>query len=285
MPEWLMGISGLRKEIAALAKGHVLEVAIGTGRNFAYYDWTEVSSEEDEAGRQDREKKRVKKMLELHRRRIKDGDKADGFDTEKAKLPGNLDGEVLSFTGVDISGDMMSVARSKIRDSVPGLRKLMRRRRAEPMPDGPGVVVDVLDSRVRLHIADAEQPFPPPPILHGTTPSTKYDTIIQSFGLCSVSDPSKVLSNMAAMVQPGSGRIILLEHGRGWFNWVNGLLDQYADRHFQRYGCWWNRDIEAIIREAAKNVPGLEVVSIGRPLLLQAGTTLVIELRVKSASR
>jgi len=273
VPEWLMGITGLRKQLAANARGHVLEVAVGTGRNLAYYDWTgvEAANEERLAGESE-------------------GKSGGGTAKAKDSVKGSANysgAELLSFTGVDISADMMSVARARIRDAVPILKKLMRRRRAEPMPEAGGTVVDILDSRVRLCIADAEAVLPAPPVVDAkqrdAIPAAKYDTIIQTFGLCSVSDPAKLLSNMASMVQPGSGRIILLEHGRGWYDWVNGLLDRYADPHYQRYGCWWNRDLESIVREAAQKVPGLEVAKLERPLFLQAGTTLLIELRVKSA--
>jgi methyltransferase OMS1 len=113
-------------------------------------------------------------------------------------------------------------------------------------------------------------------------PPTKYDTIIQTFGLCSVADPGTLLANMAAKLQPDSGRIILLEHGRGYYDWLNKRLDNSAPKHFQKFGCWWNRDIEQIVQEAAQKVPGLEVVELKRPLWFQFGTTLLIELRVKS---
>lgn len=286
VPEFLGGIRGLRKEMGKWARGRVLEVAVGTGRNLGWYDWTEVvdgvvpvddaEKTKMEKERARREEKRVKKV-----ERMKKG-KMHEVDDETAKMPGRFDGEMLSYTGVDISADMMGVARARLRDTVPGLKKLMRRKRAEPMPE-TGVVVDVLDGRVRLCIADAEQPLPPPPSTTAAPPDTeagKYDTILQSFGLCSVSDPVKLVTNLASVVQPGTGRIFLLEHGRGWFEFLNGWMDKTAEGHFKKHGCWWNRDIEGIVREAEKTVPGLEVVHLGRPLLRQFGTTFVIELKV-----
>ncbi|OIW25040.1 hypothetical protein CONLIGDRAFT_636172 [Coniochaeta ligniaria NRRL 30616] len=284
VPEFLGGIKKLRKEMGRWARGRVLEVAVGTGRNLGWYDWTEVvdgvipvdDAEKVRKEKERREEKRLKKV-----ERMKKGGK-NPVDVDKAKLPGRFDGEMLSYTGVDISADMMGVARARLRDTVPGLRQLLRRKRVEPMPES-GVVVDVLDSRVRLFIADAEQPLPPPAPKTAAPPDTeagKYDTIFQSFGLCSVSDPVKLVTNMASVLQPGTGRIYLLEHGRGWFEFLNRLLDETAEGHFQKHGCWWNRDIEGIVREAAQTVPGLEVVHLGRPLLRQFGTTLVIELRL-----
>jgi methyltransferase OMS1 len=210
---------------------------------------------------------------------------------------GSAEGEVLSFTGVDVSGEMLGVARDRIREAVPGLKRIMRKRRVEEMPRLlPGVegvaeeglpVVDALEGRVRLVLGDAVRGLPPPPSFpegkegEGTAPA-KYDTIVQTFGLCSVADPGRLLANMAARVQPDTGRIILLEHGRGLWDWMNNRLDKSAPKHFQKFGCWWNRDIEKLVREAEQTVPGLEVVKLERPLWFQWGTTMLIELKVKS---
>lgn len=254
-PEWWMGITGLREDLAALARGHVLEVAVGTGRNLVYYDWSGVVASVEGGG-------------------------ADDSKTRKQE-----EERLRSFTGVDISGDMMGVARDRLREAVPGLKKVMRRRRAEPFPDKGGPVVEMLDGRVRLVIGDAQEELPAPAETIKDAKG-KYDTVIQTFGLCSVGDPAKLLGNMASAVKPDTGRIILLEHGRGWWDWVNNLLDRFAAAHFQKYGCWWNRDIERLVRDAAATVPGLEVMRAERPLLLQFGTTMFFELRVKSeASR
>lgn len=237
-PEWYLGIPKLREQLAKQAVGHVLEVAVGTGRNLEFYGWEGVVSASDE----------------------------DGVGERMA-----------SFTGVDISGDMLAVARDRLREAVPGLTKLMRHRRAEPMPEVDGAtVVDVLGGKVRLMMGDAERQLPPSQREDG-----KYDTVVQTFGLCSVADPARLLSNAAHAVKPDTGRIVLLEHGRGWFEWMNRMLDRFAGKHFAKYGCWWNRDIERLVREAEKTVPGLEVVSIARPWK-QAGTTLYIELKVNS---
>jgi methyltransferase OMS1 len=136
-------------------------------------------------------------------------------------------------------------------------------------------------------LGDAVSGLPSPPAIKGgpdgreeRAAPAKYDTIIQTFGLCSVADPEKLLVNMAAKLQPDTGRIILLEHGRGDREWMNKRLDKSAPEHFAKFGCWWNRDIEQLVREAAQKVPGLEVVKLERPLWFQWGTTLLIELRV-----
>ncbi|KAM7192512.1 hypothetical protein V8F20_008848 [Naviculisporaceae sp. PSN 640] len=287
LPERLSGVRRLRKNLAARAKGHVLEVSIGTGRNLSFYDWTDLVADYLSSPEATAERQRAH-MDRLIWETSADGSSKKINSAPERKAIGSLEGEILSFTGLDISPDMLSIARSRVRENVPGLEQIMHKRRREPMPrnvsEGEGaVVVDVLDSKVRLFMGDA-QSFLPPPLNTAATSTElkKYDTILQTFGLCSVADPSKLLSNMASVIKPDTGRIILLEHGRGLYDWINSKLDQFALPHFRRYGCWWNRDIEAIVRDAAKRVPGLEVVGVERPFMTHFGTTLVIELRVRS---
>lgn len=64
------------------------------------------------------------------------------------------------------------------------------------------------------------------------------------------------------------GQILLLEHGRSHYDWLNAILDKNSHRHTARWGCIWNRDIEQLVLDA-----GLEVRSISR---WHFGTTYVI---------
>ena len=143
--------------------------------------------------------------------------------------------------------------------------------------------ISLANNRIRLLKADAQTSLPPPP----SSPSDpnarpeKYDTVIQTFGLCSVRDPVLLLSKMASVVKPETGRIILLEHGRSWYELVNGLLDRSARQHFERFGCWWNRDIELVVRAAERAVPGLEVLRLERPGWVTLGTHVLVEMRVR----
>ncbi|KAK4229455.1 S-adenosyl-L-methionine-dependent methyltransferase [Podospora fimiseda] len=271
LPERLGGITSLRRQLASEARGHVLEIAIGTGRNLPYYDWTEVVSPSSHLS----DGERVKKVLNWPQRKY--GTQISDLEKEH----GGLEGEVISYTGVDISPDMLLLARDRVRLNVPGLAKIMRKRRAEPMPEEkPATVVSAVEDRVKLVLSDAEKlPIPPPP---STLESEKYDTILQTFGLCSVEDPKRLLKNMLKAVKPGTGKILLLEHGRGWFDWMNGLLDKWAPAHHAKYGCWWNRDIEGIVREVEGEMGGkVEIKRLKRPAWRQFGTVMLVELRVK----
>lgn len=75
----------------------------------------------------------------------------------------------------------------------------------------------------------------------------KYDTIIDTFGMCAFEDPSKVINNLSYLLKD-DGKIILLEHGRSLnHNWINKILDNRAEKRLKEWGCRWNLDIENII--------------------------------------
>lgn len=314
--EGRVGIKNLRKLMGGLARGHVLEVAVGTGRNVQFIDWDEIRTTappvmgEDGVGRQ----VLSESELESSRRRRRHEMKKKGLALPEDEAP-----EVLSYTGVDVSMDVLEVAWQKLKKAVPELVPKRRRSSPEeqnqeaatatatqqqakrtpptpivgpnPQPNTPDQVLaaNIGHGRIRLYKNDATQTLPPPPALTSHdgarthAPPRYYDTILQEFGLCSVGSPQRLLATMATALRPGSGRIYLLEHGRsGSHAWLDALLDRFAPSHFRRYGCWWNRDIEALVRKAERDVPGLEVVRIERPLpWRQGGTLLLVELRVR----
>lgn len=82
----------------------------------------------------------------------------------------------------------------------------------------------------------------------------KYDTIIEAFGICSHEDPVKALRNFGALLKPG-GRIYLLEHGRGDYDFVNNILDARSEKRLKTWGCRWNLDLGEILDDS-----GLEIV-------------------------
>jgi methyltransferase OMS1 len=80
---------------------------------------------------------------------------------------------------------------------------------------------------------------------------------------------------MARVCKPG-GRILLLQHGKAKASWLNRVLDDGAREHHSKWGCWWNRDIEQIVRQA-----GLEVDSMSR---WHFGTTYLLVARPTAAA-
>ena len=156
-------------------------------------------------------------------------------------------GEVVtSFTAIDKSPQMLAIARTKFATEHPAIEG------------------------VRWVVQDASTPLPPAPS------GGKYDTILQTMGLCSTPNPASLIRNLGAHLAP-NGRILLLEHGRSEWGFVNTILDSLAPRHAEKFGCWWNRDIGAIVRES-----GLEVVEVRRR---NWGTTWWVELRLPEGGK
>jgi methyltransferase OMS1 len=133
---------------------------------------------------------------------------------------------------------------------------------------------------VRFATASALEEMPLAP----TTPApSKYDTVIQTMGLCSTDKPVELLANMAKYLNRDNpdARILLLEHGRSYRDWMNNILDKSAEKHAEIHGCWFNRDIGKIVEEAAERA-GLEIVVEKR---WHVGTTLFFELKSKAVTK
>lgn len=77
----------------------------------------------------------------------------------------------------------------------------------------------------------------------------KFDTIYETFGLCSHEDPDAALQQMAAVLKPG-GRLVLLEHGRGTYESMNERMDKRAKQRAEEWGCRWNLDIRKIVTDS-----------------------------------
>jgi methyltransferase OMS1 len=197
MAEMLLFLNSRRKAITQRAKGHVLEVAVGTGRNIPYYP-------------------------------------TKNCDT---------------VTLLDQSAPMLAVAKRKWKDQQPEYFH-----------------------RVFFKHQSALDPITPP---HDAQDG--YDTVIQTMGLCSTPEPEKLLRNLEAATKEDGGQILLLEHGKSHYEWLNKLLDKTAPAHANEHGCWWNKDIGKIVEDS-----GLTVVDIKR---YNFGTTWWLELKPRKGMR
>ncbi|KAF2852394.1 S-adenosyl-L-methionine-dependent methyltransferase [Plenodomus tracheiphilus IPT5] len=196
LTETTMLLNWRRKKLTQMAKGHVLEVAVGTGRNIPYYNTKQCAT----------------------------------------------------VTLLDSSGPMLEVAKRKWNDTH-----------------------KEYFSRVFFKQQSAIDPIIPPwDVQQG------YDTVIQTMGLCSTPEPVKLLQNLEASTNE-DGQILLLEHGKSHYNWLNNILDKTAPAHANEHGCWWNKDIGKIVEES-----GLEVVNLRR---YNFGTTWWLELKPRKGLR
>lgn len=114
-------------------------------------------------------------------------------------------------------------------------------------------------------------------------PTKYYDTVIDTYGMCSFEDPEMVLREMVKVCKP-NGRIILLEHGkaeenRAWIPFIRTRINHYLDRRAperaQRWGCWWNRDIDSIVNKCQ------DVLEVEERKYYQLGTCYLIVARPK----
>ncbi|KAL0095536.1 S-adenosyl-L-methionine-dependent methyltransferase [Phycomyces blakesleeanus] len=191
--ERVMGIGLLRRWLVSQAKGDVLEVSTGTGRNFSYYKPESITS----ATFTDRHPP----MLEEAKHKF-----------EKQPKPWNVEANFITANVDD----------------------------PKSMPQG-------------------------------------FDTVVDTFGLCSCGDPVEALVSLADACKSEDSRILLLEHGRSHYDWLNRLLDTNVDKHVTRWGCWWNRDMVGLL-EDKRVKEKMEVVSMYR---WHFGTTCYIVAKPK----
>ncbi|EJS42283.1 oms1p [Saccharomyces arboricola H-6] len=160
-----------------------------------------------------------------------------------------------SITFLDSSENMMEIAHKKFRDKFPNYKKA-------------AFVVGKAENLTDL----AEKGKPS----QEKAKQVRYDTIVEAFGLCSHEDPVKALNNFSKLLKP-DGRIILLEHGRGQYDFVNKMLDNRADKRLNTWGCRWNLDLGEVLDDS-----DLEVVEEKRTHL---GTTWCIVAKRKGDSK
>lgn len=167
------------------AKGKVLEVGAGTGRNLNYYSFSNKNR------------------------------------------GGGVDEVILT----DISEEMLRQAREKVKQHKN-------------------------KDRFKLFVADAKE-------MTMYYPEDSFDTVVDTFGLCSFDDPVQVLKELQRICKPG-GKILLLEHGRSKScGPLTNYLDKTAERHAKNWGCVYNRDLDSILKESGVMVETLHTWHFG----------------------
>ncbi|KAK1743807.1 methyltransferase [Skeletonema marinoi] len=119
-------------------------------------------------------------------------------------------------------------------------------------------------ARHEVMVADASQlPYP----------DNSFDTIVDTFGLCSFDDPTAVLKELQRVCKP-DGKILLLEHGRTKaYTGLSSYLDKHAERHAKNWGCVWNRDIDKIVESSGLTLEKLHNFHFGTTYYIVAKPT------------
>lgn len=167
------------------------------------------------------------------------GDDGDGGGGGGGIGGGGRRPPVTSITGVDVSTGMLAVA--------------ARRAATSPIP-------------VSLIAADATRRLP--------FPAAAFDTILDTYSLCTFGAPAAALAEAARLLRPG-GVVLLLEHVRSRSAW--GAVGAYQDATAAAVaaaskGCVWNQDVGA-----AAVAAGFRVVADTR---YAGGTVAALELRL-----
>ncbi|KAF2097484.1 hypothetical protein NA57DRAFT_58069 [Rhizodiscina lignyota] len=159
-----------------------------------------------------------------------------------------------SVTMIDGSGPMLEIARKR-------WSELMRL--PEWRLDAPERIRRI---EIRQMSADDEIPLPASTAAPDGKVIAGFTSILSTFSLCSLPHPAETLAHLCTMLSPPSPtadqsqqpRVLLLEHGRSHYDWLNRLLDNSAPAHAKEHGCWWNKDIGAIAQKAA-DAAGMEI--------------------------
>jgi ubiquinone/menaquinone biosynthesis C-methylase UbiE len=104
--------------------------------------------------------------------------------------------------------------------------------------------------KVEFLCQKAEEPLP--------LNDRSIDTIVMTWTLCSVADPSKVLNQMRRVLRP-SGRLLFVEHGRAPDHRVAAWQDRLTPIWKKiGGGCHLNRKADELIKSAGFQVSELE---------------------------
>jgi methyltransferase OMS1 len=249
--ELLMGVKLLRRFLIGEARGDVLEVSAGTGRNLRYYTSPDIRSVTlTDASRE--------MLLRAHEKYSAAVAEAEKSEKKENTLPRT------SFLLADVAN--LCVEGSGGSNNALNNDQSIANRREEGAAGEE--TAENLNSN-DLVVEPTTRFGPALKTVHQLSPST-YDTVVDTFGLCSCENPVQALQEMSKALKPG-GQLLLLEHGRSTWNFINSILDSSAEKHLEKWGCRWNRDIEGLVKEA-----GLEVASMQR---WHFGTTFVIKCR------
>ncbi|KAF9301530.1 hypothetical protein BGZ74_006598 [Mortierella antarctica] len=226
MHEYLLGIQRRRKRLLKQAQGRVLEIASGTGRNVDFYPkgcCSEIVFSDFSQG-----------MMQILKKKVAESDMGKRFDYQLRRQQ-QLELERISHQS-KASSSATQGSGGDDDNSLP----------QEPVPS-------VVETQLRFQTMNAAAiPYP----------DQSFDTVVDTFGLCSFEEPVLVLKEMKRVLKPG-GRLLLLEHGNSHWGFMQDMQAKQLDKHVHKYGCYWNREIEELVQEAGLVVREKERSQLG----------------------
>ena len=222
----LLGFTRLRRRAVGLARGRVLELAVGTGLSLPLY-YTEGASSSSAAAAS--------------------AAAAAAASASASASPLPLPpAAVTSLTAVDLSPGMLSVASRRIEALGLGAAA------AAAAGGGSGS-------------SSSPAPRLPPPVLVAPDGAalpfadSSFDTVLDAFSLCVFPDPLRALREARRVLEKERGRLVVVEHARALPSSKSGaLLSLYQDATAGLIassrgggkGCVWNQDVPRMLAEA-----------------------------------
>lgn len=84
-------------------------------------------------------------------------------------------------------------------------------------------------------------------------PDESFDTVVDTFGICSYEKPLETLQELKRVLKEG-GVLLLLEHGEGTWVYFNKKIERSLLRHVWKFGCYYNRPIRQLVSEAGFDI-------------------------------
>ncbi|KIX99923.1 uncharacterized protein Z520_04560 [Fonsecaea multimorphosa CBS 102226] len=265
LSEKLMFLRSKREKLCREARGNVLEVSAGTGRNMGLYRLDPLVTPED---------KRVESLVfnDLSEIMLYQAQKKFEESQEKVKDKRRFPGPVQFVVGD--AGDKNLIKRPEggfdtiiqtmgvcsETNPVAFLRQLGELCR-QPGEKSSGVDMKIIEKESQQRLEDI--------------------TKRKDRGVSELDPEQKRQQEEDALVAEYGGdlggKILLLEHGRSYLGFINRVLDNGAKMHADHYGCWWNKDIEQIVKDSG--------LIVERKRRYHFGTTYEYVLRPRPKSR
>jgi len=101
-----------------------------------------------------------------------------------------------------------------------------------------------------------------------------FDCVVDTFGICSVENPSEFLQEVHRILKPG-GTALFLEHGKSESDsmpsrLMNIWLEFRAYPHATYFGCVWNREILGLVSNSTLKVQSKSVEHFGTLTSIEA---------------
>ncbi|OAP59308.1 hypothetical protein AYL99_06606 [Fonsecaea erecta] len=236
LSEKLMFLRSKREKLCREARGNVLEVSAGTGRNMELYRLDPLVTPEDKRVQSltfndlsEIMLSQAQKKFEKLQERAKDRRRfsgpvqfvvGDASDKNLIKRPEGGFDTIIQTMGICSETNPVAFLRQ--------LGELCR----QPGEKSAGVDMKIIEKESQQYLEDIKKRRD-----HGISEAEQQrqqeeDALVAEYG------------------GDLGGKILLLEHGRSYLGLLNRVLDNGAKMHADHYGCWWNKDIEQIVRDS-----------------------------------